>query len=70
MKTLKALNISNNRCGDTGAIHISRALFDNTVNRIVDLSENQIGNEGAQHLVEALKNDRVRHIFHLSIILI
>ena len=53
-KTLTSLNMSNNKIGDVGAIHIANGLKTNRTLLVLNLASNKIGDTGAAALATAL----------------
>lgn len=62
--TLRSLNLSENKIGDSGATAIGNALKTNAGLQKLDLAENPIGDAGAKAIATGLKtNKTIKKIF-------
>ena len=60
-KILKILNMSNNKIGDTGAIHIANGLKTNRTLLNLNMANNQIGDKGGAALAATLSQFTLNH---------
>ena len=65
-KTLRALNISDNKIGPSGTTAIANALRNNTSLEELDISHNKLGDHGAQLLSEGITNTKTLRVLNIS----